>query len=582
MLRNYASLRSLIKEFGGDQPIWSGEWGWSDCHAPCTPPLSNPARVQTEAEQGAFLARSWLVNALAGVEVSIWYEWQDGRGNGSDTESHFGVVRRNDTSHKMAYGAAVTIAATLGAADFEARVPLPPPLYLLRFSGGRYALWSSGAEAELQLPLEGCYQHTACFGEAMPAVCHGQSLRVTGEPSYLVAEKSEVPTTSKRAQAKTDDDERARKPPTIDDLCGEWMVTADLEISAPLSSLRGGCISGPDVLSVGALTFPPFVLGTASEQVETGSLSDPLRPDHGEPGFPDPLTGFSGRLLLNGTAVMATRSRWCANRVEREGTAKVGGVTVRVSTVVTMAAVTRAVLFEMEISAAPNQQQQLVAGQESVEVAVEMQGIVRMFNSSADWTFGHATVLKNETDQLTVASAFGGRGVTIVDKMSRAASALVLTEQPSSLELTPAVSGSGTPLVGGRGVIVVDMSSMAAPAAFRLGVALAVAEEEDEAIAAARSLAPGGGIDAFSKAVSAAQSAWEDRWQAAFTPGNGHYSGHLPTLQANDEAADDVARVYYLSVLSFLSCEKTIIDTHTATDWRRAYTTGGPRTGVVT
>ena len=88
--------------------------------------------------------------------------------------------------------------------------------------------------------------------------------------------------------------------------------------------------------------------------------------------------------------------------------------------------------------------------------------------------------------------------------------------------------------------------------------------------------------DTFSKAVSAAQSAWEDRWQAAFTPGNGHYSGHLPTLQANDEAADDVARVYYLSVLSFLSCEKTIIDTHTATDWRRAYTTGGPRTGVVT
>ena len=119
----------------------------------------------------------------------------------------------------------------------------------------------------------------------------------------------QVPIASKSAQAKTDDDERAQanKPPTIDDLCGEWMVTADLEISAPLSSLRGGCISGPDVLSVGALTFPPFVLGTASEQVETGSLSDPLRPDHGEPGFPDPLTGFSGRLLLNGTAVMATR-----------------------------------------------------------------------------------------------------------------------------------------------------------------------------------------------------------------------------------------------------------------------------------
>ena len=70
--------------------------------------------------------------------------------------------------------------------------------------------------------------------------------------------------------------------PTIDDLCADWMNPDELEVSAPLSSLRGGCISGSDVLSVGALTFPPFVLGTASEQVETGSLSDPLRPGHGD------------------------------------------------------------------------------------------------------------------------------------------------------------------------------------------------------------------------------------------------------------------------------------------------------------
>jgi hypothetical protein len=41
-----------------------------------------------------------------------------------------------------------------------------------------------------------------------------------------------------------------------------------------------------------------------------------------------------------------------------------------------------------------------------------------------------------------------------------------------------------------------------------------------------------------------------------------------------------VRRVYYLSALSFISMEKHVEDTHTDTDWTRAYTTGGPRTGV--
>lgn len=193
VLRNYASLKKLLNEFDGRQPIWSGEWGWSNCHAPCTPQFSNPARVQTESQQGIFLARSWLTNVLAGVDVSIWYEWQDGSGNLSDTESHFGVVYRNDTAHKQAYKAAAHVKAVLGSAEFEARVPLRSPhLYLLRFTAGRFALWSSADDTDVKLPLLGCFKRTNCWGIAMGNVCQGDTVRVIGEPSYMVP-MSDVP-----------------------------------------------------------------------------------------------------------------------------------------------------------------------------------------------------------------------------------------------------------------------------------------------------------------------------------------------------------------------------------------------------
>ena len=117
--------------------------------------------------------------------------------------------------------------------------------------------------------------------------------------------------------------------PSLDALCGTWQAASELTPTAPLSSLRGGCTVGRDVLSVGACTFPPFVGGTASLSYEAPPYADPLRPDHPEPGLPDNLTGWSGRLLLNDLPVAASRSRWCPHRVEREGALL--GFTVRTS-----------------------------------------------------------------------------------------------------------------------------------------------------------------------------------------------------------------------------------------------------------
>lgn len=62
----------------------------------------------------------------------------------------------------------------------------------------------------------------------------------------------------------------------------------------------------------------------------------------------------------------------------------------------------------------------------------------------------------------------------------------------------------------------------------------------------------------FDTAWSEAHAKWEQRWQQAFTPGNGYWSGNLPTLDlpAGPEPAG-VARVFYMSCLTVISQTRT-------------------------
>ncbi|MCA9236385.1 MAG: hypothetical protein KDA44_13005 [Planctomycetales bacterium] len=59
---------------------------------------------------------------------------------------------------------------------------------------------------------------------------------------------------------------------------------------------------------------------------------------------------------------------------------------------------------------------------------------------------------------------------------------------------------------------------------------------------------------AFQQLWSGAQRGWEKRWAQAFTPGNEHFSGHLPVLETNDEA---LREIYYRSVLTLLMLHRT-------------------------
>ena len=59
----------------------------------------------------------------------------------------------------------------------------------------------------------------------------------------------------------------------------------------------------------------------------------------------------------------------------------------------------------------------------------------------------------------------------------------------------------------------------------------------------------------FDAQWDAAASKWEERWLTAFTPGNTHFSGHLPTVVS--EQTPDLERIYYNALLTLISLERT-------------------------
>ena len=86
--RDYGRLGALIARYASPQrrnlPIVSSEWGYSTAEG-----------AVSEARQAQFLARQWLANLAANVNVSIFYDWRDDGDDPKDREARFGTVRRN-------------------------------------------------------------------------------------------------------------------------------------------------------------------------------------------------------------------------------------------------------------------------------------------------------------------------------------------------------------------------------------------------------------------------------------------------------------------------------------------------------
>jgi hypothetical protein len=145
---DYARLRDLIARYRParpDAPIISGEWGYSSI----SPGIDD--RVQ-----GQYLPRQFLTNLMAGIPLSIWYDWHDDGPDPNEREHHFGTVTFGYRA-KPAYLAMKRLVRALGGMHFVRRLDSPPDDYLLLFSDGRratLAAWTTGEAHEAE-PISG-------------------------------------------------------------------------------------------------------------------------------------------------------------------------------------------------------------------------------------------------------------------------------------------------------------------------------------------------------------------------------------------------------------------------------------------
>ncbi len=139
---DYARLRALLARHAPadkqNLPIISGEWGYSTQHKGT--PL---------ATQAAYLPRQQLANLLAGVPLSVWYDWKN---DGSDTnynEHNFGTVTTK-LEPKPSYLAAQQLTRELAGYRVARRLETADPndwlLLCLKADGSqKIAAWTLGA-----------------------------------------------------------------------------------------------------------------------------------------------------------------------------------------------------------------------------------------------------------------------------------------------------------------------------------------------------------------------------------------------------------------------------------------------------
>lgn len=147
----YAKLRELIARYAPpgkkDLPILSGEWGYA----------SHRRGVSLET-QAAFAARQQLANLLAGVPLSIWYDWKNDGLDPEEREHNFGLVHA-DLSPKPAYLALKTLTSELAGYRIERRMDLGRETdyaLVLRRAGhpDKLALWTTAEPHAVTLRLK--------------------------------------------------------------------------------------------------------------------------------------------------------------------------------------------------------------------------------------------------------------------------------------------------------------------------------------------------------------------------------------------------------------------------------------------
>lgn len=189
-VEDYAKLRALIDRYAPTpekkrMPIISGEWGYST--------FSKGVSLETQA---AFAVRQQLANLLAGVPISIWYDWKNDGLDPNEREHNFGLVE-NDLKLKPAYTALQKMTRELNGFRIERRLDAGNSndfVLLLSNSSAAKALAAWTAEAAPHDLSLGLPNELATAALAVSAVNgDGSSAKATREEGRLHFELAPLP-----------------------------------------------------------------------------------------------------------------------------------------------------------------------------------------------------------------------------------------------------------------------------------------------------------------------------------------------------------------------------------------------------
>ncbi|MFI1092468.1 LamG domain-containing protein [Streptomyces sp. NPDC020917] len=290
--------------------------------------------------------------------------------------------------------------------------------------------------------------------------------------------------------------------PALDSLASDWLPQQELQHLPATSNFWGAVGVAGNVLAIRNFTLAPYLDGG----------------------------GDSCALSVDGVPVTTSESRWSAYEVTRKATTG-SGVTIESST--RLAFERNELLLRVTVSNPTTAQ---------ITVSVNANPRIAKAPAGAVWSWGSPRPGGNHT---FTAYQTSDSSLLISDSGSSAVTAFAFA--PTPVLSTASAGGTAQWPVAAEGSATIDIvmsvgqTSTAAPLKdIQDGNGVA-----DACNATAR---------AFRAVFNDAAASWEQRWQDAFTPKNRQYSGCLPILRTDDEA---IARLYYMSILSVLACQRT-------------------------
>lgn len=192
----YAALNGVMDTFGKRQPIVSGEWGYSRTEV-------------NEQTQAKYLARSFLVNSLAGVPISIHYNYSDSGTNTTDREHNFGIVGYSNNPRKLwaAYQAAKTVNGVINGSVLQSKIVTNQGRnFLLTYvgpTGTTFVAWTIAGQQTIQPTLvNGGYTVRDYLGRPLSNYTGG-GLTIDDGPKYLRRLPAVATTTSQAKPPET-------------------------------------------------------------------------------------------------------------------------------------------------------------------------------------------------------------------------------------------------------------------------------------------------------------------------------------------------------------------------------------------